>query len=298
MSSRPPRHVLLLGAVVSAALVVSSPASAEPLSAPSPVTARSAAAAAAAAAGSPTRFTVSSFNVLGSSHTRGRGGFASGVARSKGVARVVRKHSADVVGFQEMQRDQMRGFIRRTHKNFGLFPGLRRREIDGENSLAWRKSQFRLVSARTVNIPYFKGRKRQMPVIKLQSRATGTTAWFANFHNPAHKRYAKARKRAIRIEVRLARKLHRTGLPVFITGDMNERERVFCPMTGNAPMKAARGGSHGAAGCRANNPWYVDWVFGSRKRVAFGHYKEDTSRLVKRTTDHPVIVTDVRLPAR
>jgi hypothetical protein len=42
--------------------------------------------------------------------------------------------------------------------------------------------------------------------------------------------------------------------------------------------------------CNAGRPWYVDWVFGSRK-VAFSGYVEDRSRLDRRITDHPVIVS-------
>lgn len=249
----------------------------------------------------PTRFTVSSLNVLGSSHTRGNGHYASGVHRARGLVKLLKKHDVDVVGFQEMQRDQMRRFVKLSHGRYHLFPGLRRSEIDGENSIAWRAADFKLVKANTVKISYFDGRKRQMPVIKLRSRANGSTAWFANFHNPASNRETGRqghwRKKAIHAEVRLANKLHRSGRPVFLTGDMNERDQVFCPMTGRAPMQAARGGTNRHGHCRPDNPWYVDWIFGS-KQAAFSHYTEDLSKLVRRTTDHPMIVSDVRIAAR
>lgn len=57
-------------------------------------------------------------------------------------------------------------------------------------------------------------------------------------------------------------------------------------------MDAARGGSNGAAGCRAGRPRAVDWIFGSTG-VRFDGYTEDRSPLVDRTTDHPVIVSGV-----
>ena len=85
----------------------------------------------------------------------------------------------------------------------------------------------------------------------------------------------------------------RTGLPVFITGDMNERDSYFCRMTSGAPMVAARGGSHNG-GCRPGNPRAVDWIFGSQG-VAFSGYAEDRSHLVDITTDHPVVSTSVRI---
>jgi Endonuclease/Exonuclease/phosphatase family len=239
--------------------------------------------------------------VLGASHTRHSRHYRSGVHRAKGVVRLLKKHDVDVVGFQEMQRDQMHRFVRLSGHRYHLFPGLRRRAIDGENSIAWRARTFSLVTAKTVEIPYFNGRKREMPVVKLRSRATGTTAWFANFHNPATNsktgRQGGPRGKAIRAEVRLANTLHRSTRPVFITGDMNERKRVFCPMTGRAPMHAARGGSNRHGNCRPDDPWYVDWIFGSKK-ASFSHYTEDLSKLVRRTTDHPMIISRVRLAPR
>jgi mRNA deadenylase 3'-5' endonuclease subunit Ccr4 len=291
MLSKTKRIVPLLGAALATVTVATVPALASPVS--DSVSAR--------AAASPTRFTMSSLNVLGASHTRHSHQYASGVHRARGVVKLLKKHHVDVVGFQEMQRDQMRRFVKLSNGRYHLFPGRRRSEIDGENSIAWSAKAFSLVKAKTVEIPYFNGRKREMPVVKLRSKATGTTAWFANFHNPATNsntgRQGRSRMKAIHDEVRLANKLHRSSRPVFITGDMNERKKVFCPMTGKAPMHAARGGSNRHGHCRPDDPWYVDWIFGS-KHVSFSHYTEDLSKLVRRTTDHPMIISHVRLAPR
>jgi hypothetical protein len=74
---------------------------------------------------------------------------------------------------------------------------------------------------------------------------------------------------------------------------MNERDSYFCRMTGGAPMVAARGGTHNG-GCQAGNPRAVDWIFGSQG-VTFTGYFEDRSHLVDITTDHPVVVSQVRI---
>jgi hypothetical protein len=58
-------------------------------------------------------------------------------------------------------------------------------------------------------------------------------------------------------------------------------------------MVAARGGTNNG-GCRAGNPRAVDWIFGSQG-VTFTRYYEDRSRLVDITTDHPVVVSQVRI---
>jgi hypothetical protein len=245
-----------------------------------------------------TDLTVSSFNVLGSSHTRHHARYASGVRRTDGVARLVEKHDVEVVGFQEMQSDQLRTFLDRTEQRYDVHPGFTLRDIDTENSIAWDRTEWEALKRRTVDVPYFDGNRRAMPVVKLRNLRTGMTAWFVNVHNPAtnakHPGQDGWRRKAIRIEVNLVRRLSKSGLPVFLTGDMNEREQAFCPVTGGAPMQAARGGSHRDGVCRAENPRFVDWVFGHRK-VGFHHYRELTGGLVARTSDHPMILTEARL---
>ncbi|MEO5709158.1 MAG: endonuclease/exonuclease/phosphatase family protein [Nocardioidaceae bacterium] len=252
-----------------------------------------------APADASTDLTIASFNVLGSSHTRGAGGYASGVRRTQGVVRLLAKHDVEIVGLQEMQADQMRSFRRRTDGAYAMYPGFSgARAIDGENSLAWDRSAWEAVVKRTFTIPYFHGNRRTMPLVKLRNLETGMTAWFANVHNPASTRQhggsARWRVRAIRSEARLARRLHDTGIPVFLTGDMNEREQAFCPLTGTAPLQAARGGSHTDGTCRANDPQYVDWAFGS-EQLDFSGYVEDRGAVNKRTSDHPIVVSDAHI---
>ena len=243
-------------------------------------------------------FTISSFNVLGASHTSGSGkrpGMASGRVRAAHAVDLLRRHGSDVVGFQELQGVQLATMQRQTSMDF--WPGFAMSHRDTENSIGWRTDTFTAVEKRTVTIPYFNGSPRAMPVVRLRSNDTGLEAWFANFHNPAdthrYHRQQRFRDRATDAEVRLANQLVATGLPVFITGDMNERESYFCRMTGGAPMVAARGGSHNGT-CQPNNPRAVDWIFGSQG-VTFSGYFEDRSHLVDITTDHPVLVSQVRI---
>jgi hypothetical protein len=239
-----------------------------------------------------TDLTIASFNVLGSSHTRGSSRYASGVARTAGVVKLLQDHQIQVVGLQEMQSDQMRSFQSRTRDTYDVYPGLRGGR-DGENSLAWDRTVWQAVEKSSFEIPYFDGNRRAMPLVKLRNLRTGMTAWFANVHNPAtnsaHPGQDGWRRKAIAAEARLVRRLDATGVPVFLTGDMNERERAFCPLTGRAPLKAARGGSNQGGVCRAGDPRYVDWVFGSRK-LTFDGYVEDRGALNRRTSDHPVVV--------
>lgn len=252
--------------------------------------------------GEPTSFTLSSFNILGSTHTESSTRYASGVERVGLAVRLLDRHGVDVVGFQELQMDQFEELIRIAGDRYGVYPGgVDRRTV--QNSIAWSLASWRFVEGHTVPIPYFDGEEWQMPVVLLQNLQTGQQAYFANFHNPAtnkrHPGNQKWRTEATAREVALANSLYyETGLPVFITGDMNEREEYFCAMAGGARMKAANGGRFKNGVCTPPpSPMPVDWIFGARGRGAFSNYVRDDSRLVNRITDHFVIRADVAIPA-
>jgi cytoskeletal protein CcmA (bactofilin family) len=249
--------------------------------------------------GDPLAFTISSFNVLGSSHTGGSGkrpGMSSGPVRANGAAELVARHGADVVGFQELQADQLAVLRRQTDMDF--FPGDRLKRRDSENSIGWRRDRWKPVQLRTVDIPYFDGHDRAMPYVRLRSLQTGRELWFANFHNPAdtHRYHHQQRYRvqATSLEATLVNRLvQETGLPVLVTGDMNERGDYYCRITANAPLVAARGGTN-AHGCQPGRSRAIDWILGTRD-VTFGDYVEDRSDLVRTTTDHPVVAARVHV---
>jgi hypothetical protein len=258
-----------------------------------------------------TTTTVASFNVLGSSHTRNSSRYQTGVERMRYTVRLLQRHDVEVVGFQEMQGDQLRSFLDRTQGSYAVYSprrvgaqGRELRRTDTDNTIAWDTTEWQEVpGSRTyLLIPYFDGHPRAMPEIKLQNRLTGMTAWFANFHTPAtnrqHRNSDPYRAEAIRRIAAEAVRLKRDGSPLIFTGDMNERAEVFCAMTGDAPMRAARGGSNRNGVCDPMHPWYVDWIFGM-KRQRFSNYVEDRGALDRRTSDHPMIVADARLdPAK
>ena len=248
-------------------------------------------------------FTLGSFNVLGSSHTA-RGGtharFGPGPARARNVAALVSAHQVDVVGFQEMQADQLNAFLSATGYRYDAYPGLRLGRLNTENSIAWRRDTWELVSTRTIAIPYFRGHPRLMPVVLLRNPETGIEAWFANFHNPADTPHwgNNARWRAVATakEAALVNDLRSTGTPVLLTGDMNERAQYYCSLTGRTDMHAAidlMGGSS-TGGCNPPRIRFVDWVFGSDD-VLFTGYVEDDGPLVRRTSDHPIVYGRARL---
>lgn len=233
--------------------------------------------------GGKSKFNVASFNVLGSSHTAPGGNKAdkaSGVSRMRGAVAAMKKHNVDIAGMQEFQPDQQAAF-KRLAPNFGVVG-------DRDNAVVYNKKKFRLVEKRLFSIPYFGGQKRQMPVAKLEDKATGKQMWVVNIHNPADTKSsphnAANRAKAIKIEQDLMRKLQATGLPVIMTGDFNERNSVDNSMD--------RVGMDSAAPNKARSE--IDYIFGS-SGVNFSNYSADRRPMANGSSDHPLIVSTARI---
>lgn len=253
----------------------------------------------------PATFRVSSFNVLGWSHTAAGGSkarMASGETRMQWTARLLANQAVSVVGMQELQPRQQRTFREIHGSTWDLYPEDTLTRIDGHNSIGWRTADWELAEAHTVAIPYFHGSKVQMPYVLLRHKASGRLVWFVNVHNPAttrkHGNNARWRWYARNLEAALATELYATGLPVVMTGDMNETTPFFCTMTRKAPMKSASGGSYGATKpCSPPRRMKIDWIMGSTD-LRFTNYRVNDGTLVDKASDHPMILADVSLSTR
>jgi hypothetical protein len=244
----------------------------------------------------PVEFVVSSFNVLGSSHTTSSPRFAPGPVRARAVGPLLLSHHVEIVGFQEMQNNQRAVIESMVGDRYAMFPGASMSERESVNSIAWDVTRWEAVESRTVDIPYFQGSIRKMPLVRLQNRSNDAQIWVANFHNPANAGWGdneQWRQRATQIEIELANDLiEQDKIPVIFTGDFNEREDVFCPMVGSTPLTAANGGTSDGV-CRPPSPTYIDWVFGYD--VTWLSHVADKGTTVQRTTDHPMIVVHALL---
>lgn len=249
----------------------------------------------------PTFFTTSSFNVLGAGHTSPNGnkhGWAIGEKRMKWAIDLLGQHDVDVVGFQEFEMPQYRVFKSELGSTWGVYPGSTLGKVAVRNSIAWRLDTWALVEPGWMKIPYFHGNEIRMPVVRLQNLVNGQQAYFMNFHNPANARgpAQKWRNIAASRQIAKANQLRaETGLPVFLTGDMNERDTYFCKVTGNTDLRAANGGSNVGGACSVPRPTLIDWIFGSSNTM-FTSYLSDHSALVRKTTDHHMIVAGAMLP--
>jgi len=243
-------------------------------------------------------FNLVSLNVLGSNHTSPRtdaSEFSPARIRSEWMIDYLRSIDASVVGFQEIQRDQMTWFTGGASSTYDVWPGTSE-EGDGlQTTIAWKKADWRLVETDLVTIPFI-NQTRDMPLVKLEHRNTGRHIWVMNIHN-APQDYQEQRNVALRREIDRLKQVTGKGDPVFLVGDFNERQRAFCEVTGELDFVAPRGGSHEGDTCKPPSAGLVriDWIFGS-KNVDYSGYTEDVSPLVKLITDHSVLRTKVSVP--
>lgn len=241
-------------------------------------------------------FRVSSFNILGHSHTAKGGerkGWAPGTTRVRWVVDLLRAADVSVVGLQEFQPEQASVF-HAVAGEYDTYPTSGARESFA-NSIAWDTGVWTFVEGRTIGIPYFGGRNVEMPLVRLKHQPSGRRVWFANFHNPAdaHGPAQHWRDEATRRQIAMANDLTADGSHLVITGDMNDREEYFCPMTASTEMHAADGGSTGTS-CAPPSRMNVDWIFGSGK-IVWSNYTSDRSATVARTSDHPFVWADAKV---
>jgi endonuclease/exonuclease/phosphatase family metal-dependent hydrolase len=235
-------------------------------------------------------FLVASFNVLGASHTARSKVYATGNTRINRATTMLNTRKIDVVGTQEFQETQFDYWVSRGNLNtWGAYywdPAGRKR--DTENALIWRKSTMEFVSGTTFDIPYFNGNIRHVPAVLLRERATGRTAYFMNVHNPANTKGNAAvyRARAIRIEKQKIIDLRATGRPVLFTGDFNDRQKAFCPLTQNKLTISPN--SIPAMACAYPRQTSIDWIFAAGQ-VRFSNFLRDTYTQTARISDHPIV---------
>lgn len=261
---------------------------AKPKPDPEVVKARRAAEKAAEAASAPFTLRVGTFNVLGSQHTvpgGPRAGYPPASTRTPAAANLIIKHGVDIIGTQELQADQLRGLQART--GMAAYPGFTWGEVETDNSILYDPGMFELVSGDSFTIP-FMGRPRPQPIARFRHLATGREFFVVNTHPSAGDGpYLAQRRQGQGALVSVVNNLQESGLPVLVTGDMNDREEFYCRVVPAAGLVASNGGSY-ASGCRPPpSPLPVDWVVGSG--ITWSGYWRDTTPVDQRISDHFII---------
>jgi hypothetical protein len=235
--------------------------------------------------GAPMSFRVGSFNVLGSQHTAPGGdrqGFPPASTRTPAAARLAARHGVDILGTQELQTDQLAGLTGAT--GMTAWPGTAWGSAETDNSILYDPGVFEYVSGERFTLT-FMGRPRPQPILRLRHRATGRELYVVNTHPSAGDgAYAAQRRAGQSTLVSVVNNLKSQGLPVLVTGDMNDREAFFCAVLPPTGMRAPNGGSYGTGCSPPPSPVPVDWVVGFG--TTWSEYWRDTSPVTQRTSDH------------
>lgn len=241
-------------------------------------------------------FVLASFNVLGHSHTEPRGNKASwdsGPSRMDRAIRLLDGYDVDVVGFQELQRPQYNVLTKTAGDRYAIYvpPG------STEISVAWRRDRWALVSADSVPVPSWKGRSKNMPLVRLRQLATGQEAIFFSAHNAAKGGGPDApqhRAEAIRRQIATMRAVtQQYDVPAFLVGDLNEGKPAFCGLTDGQVLTTPAGGSY-VGSCRPPKRYGIDWIFGNHYARWTG-YTVDRSPRRDMISDHPLVLARVAL---
>ena len=233
---------------------------------------------------------VGTLNVLGSNHTHNSKQWAPGVVRTAREASAVEARGIDVIGFQEMQTDQI-GVLQRDLGGYDIWPGTALGSNGYRLQVAWRSDKLELVDTGTVST-VFSHQMRPLPWVKLRSRANGGEFYFVTLHN-SPRGLESERDSATGAEIGLLNQLLSTGLPVIVVGDTNEPYEFYCrvaPATGMAALN----GSSVAGGCSVPHPSGLDWVMGGSRGtpLSFSDYhREDMPGM----SDHPIVFGAVTL---
>ncbi|MGA8258211.1 MAG: endonuclease/exonuclease/phosphatase family protein, partial [Nocardioides sp.] len=239
------------------------------------------------------KLVLTSFNILGSQHTQPGGGapqYAPGRVRTEWAGNLLELKQSDIVSFQELQHDQFNQLRATLGDTYTFYPEdtIRNPKVVWQ-SIMWRTSEWDFVEAEDVVVPVI-GKTRPNPIVRLRNKATGKDIWVFNVHNSSKRtpQRQKERNRAVRIEIDEINQRRKAKVPVVFMGDMNERQVVFCKVTGQTDLTAATGGSRTKRACKPPKVMHLDWIFASPefKRQTAGF---ERTPLTNRITDHTVL---------
>lgn len=246
--------------------------------------------------GPDTTFSVATFNILGSQHTRGDPTYLSGKKRARLTAGLVRDKGLDVIGLQEVQDDQL-AVLRKRLPDYKIWPGKKLGRGAVRLQIAWRRDLFVPVSSGWLDTPFDRA-VRPMPWVELRHRRTQRRIFVIDTHNSPRGLEAE-RDAATDQQLALINQLRASRRAVLFLGDMNERREIFCRVVSKTSLQAANGGSaRSKRDCSMPQGFQViDWIFGAGP-LTFSGYQRFDGEDVARASDHQLIRAQVVLRPR
>ncbi len=259
------------------------------------------------------KFSVTTFNILGSQHTEPGGGvpyWAPGRLRSEWAADVIADTGSSIVAIQESQRDQVVALQKILGQHYDFWPGTSLSARHGWQTVMWDRRVWTREKAQNLELPVL-GTTRPHPVIRLKHRKTGRKTWVINIHNSSKQTKERIRERAKALKKinRVVRKKRKTGAQVLLLGDFNDRKRAFCSVVGDTDLESVFGGSVTKKAtkatknkknkkkknvCRTPRGMGIDWIFhspGLKNRSA----TRTRTPWVTSVADHPVVTARMKI---
>ncbi|MCW2735474.1 cutinase family protein [Nocardioides sp.] len=230
---------------------------------------------------------VMTFNILGSQHTApggARPNFAPGRVRTEWAKNLINQRGATLVGLSEPQPDQITALDVATNGAFSFYPGNTMGYDAAPQSVMWKDSEWSYVWGNTLQMP-FMGASRPQALVRLRNTSTGREIYWINAHLSPGKMQTD-RDKGMDIIKQTVKQLAGDGLPVLVTGDLNEHAKAFRRIACPTDLNAAVGGETKGAACRLPKAMRVDWIFG---RGSFDNTEVNQGAQVRRTTDHAVV---------
>jgi endonuclease/exonuclease/phosphatase family metal-dependent hydrolase len=214
--------------------------------------------------------------------------------RARRAKRWLAAEGTSVVGLQEGQVDQLKALTR--SGEWTSYPDPRQSQnTQTAQSVAWRSAEWSLLEGRTFTIPFDHTQTREQPMVLLRHTTTGRRVWVITMHLTVGGGERALRERRIGTNrlVRHVRELEATGVPVIVTGDMNDRETFFCRVAGSTTLRSPVGGGHDGV-CSLPAAMRIDWIFGT-PTVQWRDFRYADDALLDRITDHVVPVATATL---
>ena len=194
---------------------------------------------------------VMTFNILGSQHTApggARPNFAPGRVRAEWAKNLIAQRGATLIGLSEPQPDQITSLDVATNGAFSIYPGNTMGYEAAPQSVMWKDSEWTFVWGNTVQMPFMKG-SRPQALVRLRNTSTGREIYWINAHLSPGKMQAD-RDKGMDIIKQVVKKLAGDGLPVLVTGDLNEHAKAFRRIACPTDLSAAVGGETKGSTCR------------------------------------------------
>ena len=221
---------------------------------------------------------VSSFNVLGATHTDGdtgdKHGYEPGVVRAKLAADFIKERRLSIIGTQENQNPQVK-VLDKELTNYDFFGY-------DDNSIWWDARDWDMLQHGGLSIPYFDGKHKTMPYVLLQHQKTEQKLWVYNAHNPADVKGAagKWRREGWALETSLYTELRReVKAPILSVGDKNAISDYIDHMPRRLHPASKR---------------TIDFICGT-PRLKFTDAEEIRGEKVRKITDHKVSVATMTI---